>query len=54
MDHLGLFSTSQLVSVLVEGCGVWIFLRRKNTELEPEAAVKESDEVVDLELFDDL
>jgi len=54
VDHLGLFSTSQFVSVLVASCGVWIFLRRKSTELDPETAIEESDAVVDLEIFDDL
>ena len=54
VDHFGLFSTSQLVSVLVAGCGVWIFMRRKETELGSELAIQESDEAVELELFDDL
>jgi phosphatidylglycerol:prolipoprotein diacylglycerol transferase len=51
VDHFGLLSTSQVVSVLVALCGLWIWRVRSPFGLEAELALTREAEEIDEELF---
>jgi phosphatidylglycerol:prolipoprotein diacylglycerol transferase len=51
VNHFGLLSTSQVVSLLVAACGIWIWVSRSKLGLaEEKALVREADDI-DEELF---
>jgi len=51
VDHFGLLSTSQVVSLVVAACGVWVWVHRSKTGIAAEQALQSESADLEEELF---